>query len=54
MILKPIWTYSLQLWGTAAISNMDVIQRFQNKCLRMILKVGWYHTNDEMHTSTLK
>ena len=28
-ILKPVWTYGIQLWGTAAESNLDIIQRFQ-------------------------
>jgi len=32
-ILKPIWTYGVQLWGTASDSNMEIIQRFQNKYL---------------------
>jgi len=35
-ILKPIWIYGVQLWGTAANSNIEIIQRFQNKCLRII------------------
>jgi len=29
----PIWTYSVQLWGTASDSNVEIIQRFQNKYL---------------------
>jgi len=28
-ILKPIWAYSVQLWGTASGSNMEILQRFQ-------------------------
>ena len=31
-ILKPIWTYGIQLWGTAKISNIQIIQRFQKFC----------------------
>jgi hypothetical protein len=27
-ILKPIWTYGIQLWGTASISNIDILVRF--------------------------
>jgi hypothetical protein len=34
-ILKPIWTYGIQLWGTASISNIDILERFQSKALRM-------------------
>jgi len=36
-ILKPIWTYGVQLWGTASNSNMEILQRFQNKYLRIII-----------------
>jgi len=36
-ILKPIWIYGIQLWGTAANSNMEIIQRFQNKYLKIIV-----------------
>jgi len=32
-ILKPIWTYGVQLWSTAANSNIKIIQRFRNKYL---------------------
>ncbi|CAG5000750.1 unnamed protein product [Parnassius apollo] len=35
-IQKPIWTYGVQLWGTASHSNIEIVQRFQNKALRMI------------------
>ena len=42
MVLKPIWTYGLQLWGTASNSNIEIIQLFQNKILRLILKAPKY------------
>jgi len=32
-ILKPIWAYGVQLWGTASNSNVEMLQRFQNKYL---------------------
>ncbi|GBP43992.1 Probable RNA-directed DNA polymerase from transposon X-element [Eumeta japonica] len=35
-ILKPVWTYGIQLWGTASHSNVEIVQRFQNKMLRMV------------------
>jgi hypothetical protein len=28
-ILKPIWTYGIQLWGTASTSNIEILERFQ-------------------------
>lgn len=33
-ILKPVWTYGIQLWGCTSKSNSKVIQTFQNKVLR--------------------
>jgi hypothetical protein len=24
-VLKPIWTYGIQLWGTASISNIEIL-----------------------------
>lgn len=48
-ILKPIWTYGIQLWGTTAQSNIAILQRFQSKVLRMIVDVPWYITNDQLH-----
>ena len=35
IILKPIWTYGIPLWGTASQSNIEVLQRLQNRILRM-------------------
>ena len=32
-ILKPMWSYGVALWGTAAKSRLDRIQRFQSKTL---------------------
>jgi hypothetical protein len=35
-ILKPIWTYGIQLWGAASISNIEILERFQSKfCARL-------------------
>jgi hypothetical protein len=36
-ILKSIWTYGIQLWGTASTSNIKILERFQSKALRMIV-----------------
>ncbi|CAG5014895.1 unnamed protein product [Parnassius apollo] len=48
-ILKPIWTYGIQLWGTASHSNIEILQRFQNKALRMITNAPWYVPNELLH-----
>jgi hypothetical protein len=42
VILKPIWTYGIQLWGSASISNIKILERFQGKVLRMITDAPWY------------
>lgn len=47
-ILKPIWTYGIQLWGSAAVSNIAVIERFQSKTLRLITNAPWYITNKQL------
>jgi hypothetical protein len=44
-ILKPIWTYGIQLWGTASTSNIEILERFQSKALRMIVDSPWYVPN---------
>jgi hypothetical protein len=30
-ILKPIWTYGIQLWGVASTSNIEILEHFQSK-----------------------
>jgi hypothetical protein len=42
VVLKPIWTYGMQLWGTASTSNIEILERFQSKALRMITVAPWY------------
>jgi hypothetical protein len=45
-ILKPIWTYGIQLWGTtASTSDIEILERFQSKSLRMIVDAPWYVPN---------
>lgn len=36
-ILKP--SYGIQVWGAASHSNIEILQRFQNKTLRQIFEV---------------
>jgi hypothetical protein len=36
-LLKPIWTYGIQLWGTASTSNIEIPERFQSKTSHMIV-----------------
>ena len=48
-ILKPVWTYGIQLWGCTKQSNINIIQRFQNKVLRHMVSAPWYIRNNDLH-----
>lgn len=52
VVLKPVWTYGIQLWGTACDSNINILQRFQSKVLRNILRAPWYVNNNVLHRDT--
>jgi hypothetical protein len=44
-IFKPIWTYGLELWGTAFTSNTEILERFHSKAFHMIVEAPWYMPN---------
>jgi hypothetical protein len=44
-ILKPIWTYGIELWSMATTSNTEIVERFQSKVLRVIVDTTWYVLN---------
>jgi hypothetical protein len=44
-ILKPIWNFGIQLWGTASTSNIEILERFQSKTLHMIVDAPRYVPN---------
>jgi hypothetical protein len=49
-ILKPIWTYGIELWGCAKPPNIKIIlQTYQSKPLRMMTNVPWYVSNQTLH-----
>lgn len=48
-VLKPVWTYGIQLWGCTKKSNATPIQTFQNKVLRGIVNAPWYVRNSDLH-----
>jgi hypothetical protein len=52
-VLEPIWTYGIQLWGTASNSNIEILERFQSKTLRSILNALWYINNHRIHGDLL-
>ena len=49
-VLKPVWTYGIQLWGCAKPSHTQILQRFQSKLLRTLANVPWYVANLQLHT----
>ena len=49
-VLKPVWTYGIELWGCATKSNIAVIQRYQSKLLRSITNAPWYVSNQTLHS----
>ena len=44
-MLKPIWTYGVELWGLASTSSIEILERFQSKVLRIITDAPWYVPN---------
>lgn len=58
VILKPIWTYGIQLWSTASNDNLEIIQRFQSKALGTIVNAPSYVSNNtlnrDLHIMTVK
>jgi hypothetical protein len=57
-ILKPICTYGIELWGTASTSNIETVERFESKALRMIVDAPRYVPNAvirrDLQTPTVK
>jgi hypothetical protein len=45
-------TYGTQLYGTAANSNLEILQKYQSKVLRITINVPWYVTNETLHRNT--
>lgn len=52
MMLRPIITYAAAVWYGAAKTNLIPLQRYQNKCLRLVLDVDRYCKIDEMYEQT--
>jgi hypothetical protein len=45
-ILKPPWTYGIQLWGTASTSNIEILE---SKALRKSVDAPWYVPNNHIY-----
>ena len=52
-VIKPVWTYGIQLCGTASNTNIEILQRFQSKTLRSLINAPCYQctyvTNETIH-----
>ena len=48
-LLRPIWTYATQIYGTTKPTNIKRIQTFQNRFLRQITNCPYYVTNTTLH-----
>jgi hypothetical protein len=48
-VIRPVWSYGIQLWGCASDSTIQMIQRYQNKVLICILNAPWYVRNSDLH-----
>lgn len=48
--IKPIWTYSIELWGCANNSSIAILQRCQSQTLRTMADAPWYVSNFTLHS----
>jgi hypothetical protein len=44
-VIKPIWSYGIELWGCASKSNIIIMQRSQTKILIALANAPWCVTN---------
>jgi hypothetical protein len=47
-VIRPVWSYGIQFWGCASESNIQVVQRYQNKVLKCIVNAPWYVRNSDL------
>jgi hypothetical protein len=48
-IIKPVWTYGIELWGCSKYSNTKILQTFQSKTLRKLANAPWYISKVTLH-----
>jgi hypothetical protein len=46
-VIRAVLSYGIQLWGCASESNIQVIQRYQNKVLKCIDNAPWHVRNSD-------
>jgi len=49
-VIKPIWSYRIELWGCVSKSNIVIAHRSQSKILIAIANAPQYITNHTLHT----
>ena len=49
-VLIPVWTYGIELWRCASNCNIEIIQRYQSKILRILTNAPWYVKNHTLHS----
>jgi hypothetical protein len=49
-VIKPVWTYAIELWGCASKSSVAIIQRSQSKILITTANAPWFVSNHTLHT----
>jgi hypothetical protein len=45
---SPIILRYSQLWGTASTSNIEILERFESKALRIMVDAPWYVPNNHI------
>ncbi|VVC46390.1 MADF domain [Cinara cedri] len=50
-LLRPMWYYGIQLWGSAKPSNTRTIQALQSICLRLISEQNCRNRWKNIHTA---
>jgi uncharacterized protein YeeX (DUF496 family) len=48
-VIRPDWSYGIQLCGCASSYNIQVVQRYQNKVLKCIVNASLYVRNSDLH-----
>lgn len=48
-IIRLVWSYGIQIWGSVKPSNLRTIQTFQSICLHQIVSAPWYIKNTYLH-----
>jgi hypothetical protein len=48
-VIRPVWSYVIQLWSCPSDSIIQVIQRYQSKVLKCIVNAPWYVRNSDLH-----